>query len=539
MLKRLLISCVAFTLLGCSGGTEELVLTGGSRSTVPPEVAEIIGRPLYKNAVWGLRVVDLGTNEVLIDERPTYPFFIASVRKAFSVGVLLNEVGPTHTYDTPVFRQGNVNAGVLDGDLVLVASGDLTMGGRNNPDGTLALTGFDHNEANGLGNAVLSAPDPLAGYKSLAKQVADSGITQVSGDVIIDDRLFQPFDFRGEFDVKPIFVNDDVVDVSLTPTSPGNPATVDVRPQSLALAVVNSVSTGAAGSEMTVELDPEIPDDIGAPGATAEVKGTLPIDFEPPLTGAFPLIRTFRISDPSNYARTVFVEALEAEGVIVDADTVKANPVNLLPAKDSYAVNDRVAVLTGRPYRDLGRFIMKVSYNLGADVTLLLYGLTQGVDNLNAALAVENDTLTTEYGLSANEFHFVDGSGGGPTTATTRTVTAMLTKMFESPHREDYLQTFPKLAIDGSLSFVKDFQSNPTLTGATAQVCAKTGTFVDSDENGLVVRGQAYAGYINTRSGRRLVYQLVVNEVAIESLDQLIQIFQDQGIISAILWRDF
>jgi hypothetical protein len=32
------------------------------------------------------------------------------------------------------------NRGVLQGDLILVASGDLTMGGRTNPDGTVAVS---------------------------------------------------------------------------------------------------------------------------------------------------------------------------------------------------------------------------------------------------------------------------------------------------------------------------------------------------------------------------------------------------------------
>jgi len=54
----------------------------------------------------------------------------------------------------------------------------------------------------------------------------------------------------------------------------------------------------------------------------------------------------------------------------------------------------------------------------------------------------------------------------------------------------------------------------------------------------LVVRGQAFGGVIETESGRRLAYQLVVNEVDITGLDQLLEIFQDQGTISAILWRD-
>ena len=87
---------------------------------------------------------------------------------------------------------------------------------------------------NSLGNAVLSTPDPLAGYRALAEQVAQQGITRIAGDVIVGDRLFRPFDFREQFYMRPIFVNDDVVDASIQPTAVGKRAQVVVRPLSSA-----------------------------------------------------------------------------------------------------------------------------------------------------------------------------------------------------------------------------------------------------------------------------------------------------------------
>jgi D-alanyl-D-alanine carboxypeptidase len=540
MFQRLLLGAALLGLsfsIGCSG-TDQVQTDSGA----PPllTINDVMAKPLYRSAIWGLRVVDLDTGQVLLDQQPDFSFFIGSVRKIFSVGLLLNQVGANHTYDTPVFRQGVVDAGgFLNGNLVLVASGDLTMGGRQNADGSLAVTDYDHNEANSLGNAVLSSPDPLAGYKDLARQVANSGIKRVSN-VVIDDRLFQPFNFRNEFDVKPIFVNDDVVDVSLSPTSAGNLATMEVRPQSAALAIVNSLQTGAAGSAFQVVLDPEEPPNIGVPGASAQVKGTLPLDFKPPFTGVFPLVRAFRITNPSNYARTVFIEALQARGVVVDAAVVAENPVGVLPAKDSYLAADRVALLVGTPYGELARFILKVSYNLGADTSLMLYGLTQGVDSLTDALAQERQVLTTSFGLDGSKFQFVDGSGGGNTKSTNSVVTTMLIKIAQGPTFSTFLKGLPILATDGSLGFVTDFKADPTLAGAAGRVQGKTGTFVElGDSGGLVLRGQALAGYVNTRQGHRLAFQLVVNNVELSGFDDIIQAFQDEGRISAILWRDF
>ena len=56
-----------------------------------------------------------------------------------------------------MYRRGTVDpSGRLDGDLFLVAAGDLTFGGRRIDADTVHVTDFDHNDANGLGAADLS-----------------------------------------------------------------------------------------------------------------------------------------------------------------------------------------------------------------------------------------------------------------------------------------------------------------------------------------------------------------------------------------------
>ena len=62
----------------------------------------------------------------------------------------------------------------------------------------------------------------------------------------------------------------------------------------------------------------------------------------------------------------------------------------------------------------------------------------------------------------------------------------------------------------------------------------KTGTFIE----GSLIKAQAFAGYIHGKSGRKLAYRLVVNNVPFQTLNDVIQVFQDEGRISAILWRD-
>jgi len=507
---------------------------------IPDEILQIFEKPLYSQAVWGLRVTDADTGEVIYDLDSDRELLIASVRKLYSVGVSLSELGSDHMFVTPVHRQGDVDeGGVLNGDIILVAEGDMTMGGRRNPDGTMAIVNLDHNGANALGNAVLTEPNPLAGYESLAKQVFESGIKEITGDVIIDDRLFEPFEFRNEFDVRPIFVNDDLVDVIMNPTEPGELASVEQRPVSEAFKVESGLQTANAGEEVDVLLFPEESDCIGDQNCTGSVTGELPIDFVPPLTNSFPLIQTFRINEPSNFARTVFIEELIKAGVTVNTGAVGINPVNLLPSQNSYTNDTKVAELISLPYSEYVKLIFKVSYNIGADTALMLYGLTQGVDTLNSSLDEERKTLIEDFGINGNEFEFVDGSGGGESLATGRANIKLLQDMAEKDVFPEYFDGLPILGVDGSLINVTDFESDPTLAGAKGNVHAKTGTFILGAENGLDLRARALAGYIDTSSGKRLIFSLVVNDVGVlPGFAEISEVSQDGGRIAAIIWRD-
>jgi D-alanyl-D-alanine carboxypeptidase/D-alanyl-D-alanine carboxypeptidase/D-alanyl-D-alanine-endopeptidase (penicillin-binding protein 4) len=109
-----------------------------------------------------------------------------------------------------------------------------------------------------------------------------------------------------------------------------------------------------------------------------------------------------------------------------------------MPATGSSAYQDanRVAQLVSLPYGDYARYILKVSYNIGADTSLVLFGLTQGVNDIDDALVVERDTLRDQYGIPSDEIFFIDGSGGGDTTATNEAVTKILEDMSRAPVAE-------------------------------------------------------------------------------------------------------
>ena len=177
----------------------------------------------------------------------------------------------------------------------------------------------------------------------------------------------------------------------------------------------------------------------------------------------------------------------------------RANPVQVLPTQFVYGSDPRCRAGFA-PVQGARQARLEGQLQPRRRLESMLFGVSQGVTTEAAALAAEQNFLATRFGIPKSELRFVDGSGGGDTTATNEAVIAMLVGMSTRPSYAAYLDSQPRLGIDGSLSFVTDFAADPSLAGAKGQVRAKTGTYVTGDAQGRpVIRSQALAGYIDAR----------------------------------------
>ncbi|HEX4614074.1 MAG TPA: D-alanyl-D-alanine carboxypeptidase, partial [Urbifossiella sp.] len=151
---------------------------------------EVATGPDYAHASWGVLVTDAEGNPVYA-RNPDQMLAPASVTKLFTCAAALLALGADHVFETVVYRRGLLLNGTLRGDLILVASGDPTFGGRTDANGKTVFKDKDHTYAgSGPAEAELTDTDPLAGLNALAKQVKDSGVTAIEGEVLVDDRLF-------------------------------------------------------------------------------------------------------------------------------------------------------------------------------------------------------------------------------------------------------------------------------------------------------------------------------------------------------------
>jgi D-alanyl-D-alanine carboxypeptidase/D-alanyl-D-alanine-endopeptidase (penicillin-binding protein 4) len=499
--SKLRLSCllaVAFFL-----SSELRGLTPPVRSDTPParELAEkieaVIRRPDYKHARWGILVVD-DAGKTIYEHNAEELFAPASVTKLFTCAAALTELGADYRFETPVFARGKLTGAKLSGDLILVAKGDLTLGGRTNSSGKMAFTDSDHIYASPA-NTETAVPDtdPLAGLAELARLVKKAGVHQVLGDVLIDDRLFEHSRGTGSGPavVTPIMVNDNIVDVILTPAAKAlEPAMYRLRPDNSFVQVDVQVETVAKGEPVRVTSTRVGP-------RSYSVRGQVPI-------GAGPVVRICPVEDPAGFARALFIDCLRREGVLVRASALRT-PTAELPEVPSYDAMKRVALFRSPPFSEALKVTLKVSHNLYASAMPLLIAVKHGQRTQPQGMRLQGKVLA-KLGVHVRNISLESGAGGGNgDKLSPRAVVRLLQAMRKRDDWSSYEHGLPILGVDGTLASVG--KDGP----ARGKVHAKTGTYTDANLllDRLFLRAKTLAGVMTTAKGQTLVFAIFVNDV--------------------------
>jgi D-alanyl-D-alanine carboxypeptidase/D-alanyl-D-alanine-endopeptidase (penicillin-binding protein 4) len=517
-------AAVVTLLSGCIADAASSSESGSELRSVPglPDAAlEVMNQPQYADGRWLISVEDLETGETLIDLDGDKLAEPGSFVKTYSAGAAWVKWGPDHTITTPVKQAGTVADGTLTGDLVLVGQGDLTMGGRTKPDGTVDFTNLDHNDANPLPGATLTTEDPLTGLDDLAQQVKAAGIDTVSGDVVVDDRLF--VGELAEKPVTPIVINQNLLDILVTPGAEGEPATAAMTPVVAPWKLDLQVETVGPGEEAEVSA-PEL-----APGdpTTIVVTGTINADADP-------VLRVYEFEDPATFARTAFIEALARAGVSVTADPVKPNPEGSLADSAAVAALPAVAELESLPLGEEVTYVMKISYNRGAQTLICRLAADAGKTDCNAGMAVAG-AIWAEAGLDTLGASLVDGSGLEGNFITPENAVEIQTLMAERPDAEAWRDTMPILGVDGSLA---DVQADSPAAG---KVFAKTGTLLGGDSfNGRYrLATKTLGGVMETEEGRRLAFTIIVNQGFADDIQGVFDANNDVGKVAALIQQAY
>jgi D-alanyl-D-alanine carboxypeptidase/D-alanyl-D-alanine-endopeptidase (penicillin-binding protein 4) len=448
------------------------VLFGSSTATTianasPAQTAAIesaLDAPTLAGAHAGVLAVDAENGTVLYARNADDDFVPASTLKLVVGSAALARLGATFTFATSVEAAGSIAGGTLDGDLYLRGGGD----------------------------AQLSPAD----LDAAAAAVAAAGVRRVAGALVGDASRYDapryppgwsiddiPYEYAAVPSALSLGLN--VAHVRVLPgDAAGAPAILRVRPQSGAFTVENAALTGAP--RVTDSTDLERPWDRPQ---TIRVVGTYPLgaplsdDLEP------------AVPDPAAYAADLFLQALAARGVTVDAGVRFGGT----PAGATLVWTHR-----SKPLGALLRDFWPPSTNLIGEQLLEELGaqaphrgVLPGSDVRERGIAVENDWLHS-IGVDAKTLTIADGSGLSEyDRVTPRALVTILNADWHGPARDTVMAALPVAGASGTL---RSTFAAPPLEGA---VYAKTGT---------TNHARLLAGYARTQRGRTVIFALMIND---------------------------
>lgn len=440
-----------------------LLLVASSQAADLPHRLDnaVESNPLALRSSIGIHVVDLRTGKELYGRNENRFFLPASNMKLFTSALALTKFGLDYRFTTRLILEPG-------GDLALVGSGDPSMNGRAYP--------YQRDDKGVRG---------LAAIEDLADQAVASGLREVRGDIVGDDRLFAwvPYppswtqdDAVGESGaaVSALSVADNVIAITISPGAAiGDPARLSLDPPLEYFAIDNRVMTVANGSpDVRVRR---------SPGARQiMLAGTLPAK-------AGKRVELVGVDDPALYAAYAMYEALTRRGVLVRGHPIARHRT----AEEKYQepAGETLATRTSPPLSQVLQLLDKVSENLHAELMLRVAG---GVDAMNSLLA--------RIGSNPGEFRIDDGSGlSRNDQVTPKLVTRLLTQMYRSPQRELWISLLPVGGDDGTL---------------TNRLCCTTEARLIHAKTGSLQRSVALSGYAESKTLGWLAFSILINNFA-------------------------
>jgi D-alanyl-D-alanine carboxypeptidase/D-alanyl-D-alanine-endopeptidase (penicillin-binding protein 4) len=442
-------------------------------ATLRAEIDALVEAPEFRNAHWGILIVDPARGDTLYSRNAGKLFMPASNMKIVTGAVALAQLGPGFRFRTAIAARGPVDGGTLRGDLAVVGRGDPTIS--------------DHM----VGDAML----PL---RAIADSVAARGIARVTGRVVSVGNAFPdanlgegwPWDdlpYPYSAGVDELLFNEGFTRVMLRGGGRGgDPVTAITGPARLSprlrvtartveptfesVIAGGGVRVASARTEITLSLDSLRGDVI--------VSGTvLPGDT---------VTREITHRDPAAAFLAALAEALNERAIAV-----------LAGGSDSSARLDTLFFRESPPLREILPALEKPSQNQIAEVLLKTLGLERtGVGSADSGKRVVTSQLAA-WGVAADGFALADGSGlSRYNYLSPETIVRVLAAIRSDTAFAAFYDALPIAGIDGTI------ETRMRGTAAEGNVRAKTG---------FIAKARSLSGYVTTADGQPLIFSILCN----------------------------
>jgi serine-type D-Ala-D-Ala carboxypeptidase/endopeptidase (penicillin-binding protein 4) len=461
--RAALLLALLFTA-GCAAGPTPAVTPGprpsGAVAGLQNDINQLLAASGLEHATWGIFVRSLSRDDVLFALNARKLLLPASNMKVVTMAAAAEKLGWDYAFETRVVVSGPIEGGVLNGDLIVVGTGDPSL---DDWDGAAARV-----------------------FGGWAGELKARGITRIAGRIVGDDNYLDDQilgsgwawdDLTTSFatSIGALQFNENTSRLMVAPgPSVGEPAHVSIAPGGTGLIVRSAIRTAAADSTASIESR------RGAGSSVLELRGSIP-------AGAAPLVRNVSVYNPTLYYVTALREALVYNGIAVDGAAVDIDDLADVPP----VANAALAVsYSSPPLASLAQTMMKMSQNMFAESLFQAIGSRAGVD-----------TVLKQWGI-VDSVVVADGSGlSRYNLITPEALAAILTHVYRDERlRESFRAALPIAGQDGTLT------GQMKGTAAAGNARAKTGSMSNV---------RSLSGYVETAAGEPIVFSIIANNYGV------------------------
>jgi serine-type D-Ala-D-Ala carboxypeptidase/endopeptidase (penicillin-binding protein 4) len=479
---RALRSTVALFLAACGGArvappaarpvtSKAATPAPDARAALRTFIDSSVGAAEFRNAHWGILIVDPTRGETLYTRNADKLFMPASNQKIITGSVALAQLGPEYRWTTTLFARGPIRRGVLDGDLVVRGDGDPSI--------SSSMRG-----------------DALAPLRDLADSLRARGITRIRGRIAAAPSPFTdaPLGYGWAWDdldepygagVDALYFNEGFTQILVRAGArPGEPVRATTRPASTypPLLVRATTVARAAAAPDSARLGPKLTAGYDSSHTGVLVAGTIAV-------GDTAVLELALRDHPAAFSAALR-EALRSRGIAVDE-----------ARRDSTAPLDSLVALRSPPLRDVMRAFEKPSQNqIGELLFKTIARQATGVGRADTARRVVESQLVA-WGAEPDGFAVRDGSGlSRHDYVSPRTLVTALDAMRRHPEFRVFYDALPIAGVDGTID--KRMRGTP----AQGNVHAKTG-YID--------KARSLSGYVTTPDGQMLIFSMLCNNYTV------------------------
>ncbi len=480
-MRKIRILLLALLLAGCATLPREerqahkIRPAARSVADLRAELESIFNDPSFDNAFWGVSIKSLANGQTIYTRNEAKGFMPASNMKLYSTAVSLALLGPEYRYETCLYStDADLLDGIVNGDLIVVGSGDPSFSGR-------------FHEGN-----------PLAPMQEWGAALRSNGIQRVTGRIIADDNLFDDelipeswyYTYLSDWyaaESSALCLNDNCYTVHISPgEAEGDPVKVRTVPPGVYGEFVVSATTSSQGTRSRIRVE------RGVDTNRITVRGWIPM-------GATEEANEVTIHNPSLFFATLLKEVLTGQGIAVDGDPVDVDDLlETLPPAEQMA---RLASYQSPPLSEIIKAVNKPSQNLYADQLLKTLGARFGKEGSFAQGYEIVKGFLDEQGIDSNGLMMIDGSGlGRADLVQPRQTLGLLETMYRGPYFPAFYESLPIAGVDGTI------RSRMKGTKAEGNVHAKTG---------YINRVRCLSGYVTTLDGETLAFCMMANNYTV------------------------